>query len=118
VAAHCVQFKKGMRETGVKLEEEYCQALFRFFDGDCSGYVSFDEFMVGVRPTMNEQRTALVKDVFASMDVNNDGALTVQDVSGKYDCSVHPDVRINQASSAVRWCIWGEDIASQMPREA
>jgi Ca2+-binding EF-hand superfamily protein len=88
-----VQFKQGLRETGVKLEEPHCQALFRSFDLDCSGYVSFDEFLTGVRPQMNARRSALVSDVFAQMDVNNDGALTVQDVSGKYDCSLHPDVR-------------------------
>ena len=63
------------------------------FDADCSGYISFDEFLAGVRPEMSERRSQLVADVFSSMDVNNDGALTVQDVSGKYDCSLHPDVR-------------------------
>jgi Ca2+-binding EF-hand superfamily protein len=89
-----VQFKQGLRETGVQLEEAHCQALFRTFDCDCSGYISFDEFLNGVRPSMNNRRASLVTDVFSSMDVNNDGALTVQEVSGKYDCSLHPDVHI------------------------
>lgn len=88
-----IQFKKGLRETGVHLSEESLQALFRNFDADCSGYISFDEFLYGVRPEMSDKRKALVLMVFKQMDINNDGALTVQDVSGRYDCSIHPEVR-------------------------
>lgn len=97
-----MQFKQGLRETGVHVEEAHCQALFRTFDADCSGYISFDEFLSGVRPKMNERRSELVTDVFSSMDVNNDGALTVQDVSGKYDCSLHPDVRVRLTTPRLR----------------
>lgn len=87
-----VQFKKGLQESGVQLSEEALQALFRNVDSDCSGYISFDEFTVGVRPEMNDRRRGLVLQAFATMDVNGDGALTVDDVSGRYDCSLHPDV--------------------------
>lgn len=86
------EFKKGLRETGVQLPEENLQALFRHFDADCSGYISFDELLYGVRPEMSDKRKALVLTVFKQMDINNDGALTVQDVSGRYDCSIHPEV--------------------------
>lgn len=41
---------------------------------------------------MSERRKAIVLNVFKLMDINNDGALTVQDVSGRYDCSLHPEV--------------------------
>lgn len=93
-----MQFKKGLRETGVHLSEEALQALFRNFDADCSGYISFDEFLYGVRPEMSDKRKALVLTVFKQMDINNDGALTVQDVSGRYDCSIHPEVRSKECS--------------------
>eukprot|EP00892_Ulva_mutabilis_P003023 jgi/Ulvmu1/12721/UM095_0025.1 len=86
------EFKKGLREGGIKLEEQDLQALFRHFDTDCSGYISFDELLFGVRPDMSDSRKNLVLNVFKQMDINNDGALTVQDVSGRYDCSLHPEV--------------------------
>lgn len=109
-----MQFKQGLRETGVHLEETHCQALYRTFDDDCSGYISFEEFLSGVRPEMNERRAELVTDVFSSMDINNDGALTVQDVSGKYDCSLHPDVRfLNTAANSLHCTDWDSNPGTQ-----
>jgi hypothetical protein len=56
----CVQFKKGLVESGVHLSEEHLQALFRHFDADCTGQLSFDEFSAGVRPPMSQRRKKLV----------------------------------------------------------
>jgi calcyphosin len=88
----CVQFKKGLVESGLEIGEEHFQALFRFFDSNCSGYISFDEFSTGVRPAMNNRRRKLVLQAFSVMDKNGDGALTVDDVASRYDCRLHPDV--------------------------
>jgi hypothetical protein len=58
--ALCLQFKKGLVESGVQLSEEHLQAVFRHFDADCTGQLSFDEFSAGVRPPMSQRRKNLV----------------------------------------------------------
>lgn len=74
------------------------QALFRYVDSDCSGYVSFDEFLGAVRGELNTRRAALVALAFAALDANGDGALTVDDVATRYDVSHHPDLVSGAAS--------------------
>lgn len=59
-----MQFKKGLAESGMALGEGNLHALFRGFDADCSGYLDFDEFLAGVRPPLNDKRTALVTEAF------------------------------------------------------
>lgn len=73
-----VQLQKGLQECGMTLSEASMMALFRTFDADCSGAVSYAEFLDGVRPPLSERRAALISEAFAAMDVNHDGALTVQ----------------------------------------
>ena len=43
------EFSKGLRETGLVLEEEGYRELFQNFDKDSSGQVSIDEFLFSVR---------------------------------------------------------------------
>jgi Ca2+-binding EF-hand superfamily protein len=60
----CVQFKKGLVESGLELPEDALQAIFRSFDGDCSGFVDFNEFAEGVRPPLSGRRKKLVAQAF------------------------------------------------------
>ena len=43
------EFKKGVRETGLEMEEEGYMEMFQNFDKDSSGQVSIDEFLFSVR---------------------------------------------------------------------
>ena len=43
------EFSKGIRETGLELEEEGYMQMFENFDKDSSGQVSIDEFLFSVR---------------------------------------------------------------------
>lgn len=52
------EFKKAMKE--MKFDEGELQALFRFFDRDCNGYISYDEFITGLRGQLNQRRRELV----------------------------------------------------------
>lgn len=52
------EFKKAMKE--MKFDEGNLQALFRFFDRDCNGFISYDEFITGLRGQLNDRRKELV----------------------------------------------------------
>lgn len=52
------EFKKAMNE--MKFNEGEMQALFRFFDADCNGCISYNEFITGLRGELNDRRKELV----------------------------------------------------------
>lgn len=52
------EFKKAMKE--MKFDEGNLQALFRFFDSDCNGFISYNEFITGLRGQLNDRRRELV----------------------------------------------------------
>ncbi|GMH40180.1 hypothetical protein BSKO_08084 [Bryopsis sp. KO-2023] len=84
-----VEFTKAMKEMG--FDEGELQALFRFFDRDCNGYISYDEFITGLRGDLNERRKKLVFLAYGVMDVTGDGRVDMQDMVARYDVSQHPD---------------------------
>jgi hypothetical protein len=45
---------------------------------------------------MNEARTQLVLNAFATLDKTGDGILSVEDIKGVYNAANHPDVRMGK----------------------
>lgn len=43
------EFSKGIRETGLKLNDEDTEKLFNAFDKDGGGSINYDEFLVAIR---------------------------------------------------------------------
>lgn len=50
------EFTKGLRETGLECPESDMRGLFKAFDTDNSGSISFDEFLVAIRGQLNARR--------------------------------------------------------------
>ena len=83
------ELKYGFQDYGLTLKDDEIQEIFRIFDKDGSGGISFDEFLVRLRPPMSKNRVDLIKKAFAKMDVTGDGVVTVEDVQKVYDVSQH-----------------------------
>lgn len=43
------EFKKGIRDYGLDVDQSVIQAMFQQFDRDGSGSIDFDEFLVTLR---------------------------------------------------------------------
>ncbi|GLC50852.1 hypothetical protein PLESTB_000438900 [Pleodorina starrii] len=86
------EFKKALLEIKLGLSETDMTRLFRHFDRDASGLVTFDELLLGLRGELNERRLAMVKRCFKVLDINGDGKVTLADLERRYDASRHPDV--------------------------
>ncbi|KAL5253981.1 hypothetical protein ACHWQZ_G013670 [Mnemiopsis leidyi] len=84
------EFKKGISDYGLVLEDGEVIALFRTFDKDNSGTICFNEFLGSVRPPMNKGRRELVLRAFNKLDKTGDGVITVDDLKGVYDVTKHP----------------------------
>ncbi|XP_076064340.1 crustacean calcium-binding protein 23-like [Oratosquilla oratoria] len=84
------EFTKGIRETGLGMDEDDTEKLFKAFDKDGEGSIDFNEFLVSIRPKMNENRRKLVDLAFDKMDRTGDGEVNLDDLKGIYIVDRHP----------------------------
>ena len=87
------EFRKGIKDFQIDIDEKDVEGLFKAFDIDGSGVIDFDEFIRVVVGPMNQFRTSLVQKAYSKIDFNGDGVLGIEDIKGKYDASKHPDVK-------------------------
>lgn len=91
-ALDMVEFEKAMRECEISdLSSKAIRHLFRYFDKDDSGSITYDEFLVGVRGELNERRKTMVIMAYNKLDSDGSGVLTIDDLKDVYDVSSHPD---------------------------
>ena len=67
--------------------------VFTAFDRDGSGEIDYDEFVRGVRGSMNPFRQKIVKTAFTQLDRDGSGVIDLNDIKGVYNASRHPDVK-------------------------
>jgi len=89
---------KFMRGFGVHLAKTETDELFKLFDVDNSGSVSYDEFLHGIRGSMGPFRVDLVKLAWAQLDQRGRGFVTVEDMARIYDVSGNPLVKAGKLS--------------------
>lgn len=81
-----------LRIDCIDTKEEY-EAIFKLFDRDGSGQISYDEFLRAIRGEMNAFRKGLCMKAFRILDVDNSGAITMDEIKSKYSAKLHPDVK-------------------------
>lgn len=86
------ELKYGLGDYGIRLSPEELDNLFRVFDTDQNGCISFSEFLVQLAEPMNGRRQQLVDDAFGRLDVTGDGRVTIEDIMQMYDASLAPEV--------------------------
>lgn len=84
------EFKKGLQDFKVFLSPSEVDALFKELDRDGNGTISFNEFLVALRPPMSAARLERITQAFHKMDKSGDGVITVQDLKGVYNARQHP----------------------------
>jgi len=65
------EFKTGIQETGIDLEEDEIKEVFEKFDTDGDGNISVEEFLVGVRVSVLDllARLYIYKKIFRFMEI-------------------------------------------------
>lgn len=81
------EFEWALVENGHKLSPAELERLFKYFDRNADGKVSYDEFIRCLRGDLNERRLALVHLAFEKLDKTGDGKVTVDDLKYRYDPS-------------------------------
>lgn len=90
------ELKNGLQEYGLSMSKDELDQLFTHFDKDGSGSISFDEFLVALRPPMSNSRVELIGKAFAKMDATGDGVITIEDLKKHYDVSQHPKYKTGE----------------------
>lgn len=80
-----------MAAFGIFPKKVELQALMKYYDVNGDGQISYDEFLNGLKDDLSERRLNMVKKAFARLDLNNSGAITIEDIQGVYDVSMNPD---------------------------
>eukprot|EP01038_Epipyxis_sp_PR26KG_P004385 gene4385-6201_t len=86
------EFKKGMKEMNLNLNDTELRMLFEHFDTDNSKSIDFEEFIQGVRDPLNDKRLRLVQMAFARIDKDGSGEVDAEEIAQTYDPSKHPEV--------------------------
>uniref|UniRef100_A0A7S2TGW1 EF-hand domain-containing protein n=1 Tax=Lotharella oceanica TaxID=641309 RepID=A0A7S2TGW1_9EUKA len=94
------EFKKGVADMGVVLDAKEAKILFKAFDKDNNGKLSYDEFVLAFRGKCNKRRLALVDGAFALMDKTGDGVITIDDLKGVYKPVMDPEVADGKKTQA------------------
>ena len=87
------EFNKAVSDFGIDIEPKELANLFRSFDYDNSGEVSYDEFVRVIVGPMNHFRTQICVKAFKQIDYNQDGVLNLDDIKRSYNAAMHPDVK-------------------------
>ena len=87
------EFVKAIHDFQVEIDTIDIENLFKTIDLDQSGTIDFNEFIRVIVGEMNQARQNLVVKAFATLDINNDGEITLDEFQNKYDAKNHPDVR-------------------------
>lgn len=84
------EFKKGIRDYGLVIDDAEAKAMFTEFDKDGSGTISFEEFLQKLRPPMSGSRLEIIGKAFVKADKTGDGQITIDDLKGVYNAKKHP----------------------------
>lgn len=92
------EFCKALSDYGLGFSKAEQSALFKYFDVDGSGSISYDEFLRSIRGPMNMARKKLVAQAFSKLDKDGNGWVDINDVRGVYTAKRHPDVLAGKKS--------------------
>jgi len=87
-----------MHDFRIGMNEKQTASVFRLFDRDGSGEISYDEFLRMIRGSMNKAREAIAKRCFNIMDKDGSGELDINDIRQNFNAKQHPDVKSGKKS--------------------
>eukprot|EP00753_Platysulcus_tardus_P007636 PLAT15325.1.p2 GENE.PLAT15325.1~~PLAT15325.1.p2 ORF type:complete len:357 (+),score=205.89 PLAT15325.1:145-1215(+) len=86
------ELRTGLADYGLRLTPKELDKVFKLFDRDGGGKISFDELLVAIRGKLSPRRRRLVQKAFSQLDRAGDGKVTLEDAAVIYDVSESEDV--------------------------
>ena len=92
------EFMWGLKENGHNLNPSEFERIFKYFDKNNDGKISYDEFLVGLRGDLNERRRGLVGLAFKKLDKTGNGIVDLEDLLSTYSVEWHPKFKSGEMS--------------------
>lgn len=87
------EFTQAIQTHGLDINAGDISGLFKSFDKNGDGEISYEEFISTVMGPVNEFRQQIIIRVFKSLDIAGSGVLQLKDVQQRFKASGHPDVK-------------------------
>eukprot|EP01022_Parablepharisma_sp_SALTPOND_P007913 TRINITY_DN1341_c0_g1_i1.p1 TRINITY_DN1341_c0_g1~~TRINITY_DN1341_c0_g1_i1.p1 ORF type:complete len:726 (-),score=97.19 TRINITY_DN1341_c0_g1_i1:11973-14150(-) len=87
------EFKKAINDYKLGMDERDVDNLFKMFDKNMDGKISYSEFMDTMVGSMSEFRRNMVERAFDNLDVAGEGAVELESLKKAYNARMHPDVK-------------------------
>lgn len=84
------QFYKCLNDCGIMLSEEETKRLLKIIGGSTSERVSYVKFINMIRGQLNQNRKAILEELYNTVSNQNGGSLTIDDVAKRIDITSNP----------------------------
>jgi Ca2+-binding EF-hand superfamily protein len=92
------EFNSALLKCGLTPAPQDMRALFLELDTDGSNSISYPEFVRSMRGELSSRRRAIISQVFASIDSDGDGIITMSDIGACLNPKNHPDVKAGRTT--------------------
>lgn len=92
------EFQWGLKENGHDLSASEFERIFKYFDKNNDGKVSYDEFLRALRGDLNAGRKNMIGLAFKKVDRTNDGFVTIDDLINQFNVEFHPKFKSGEMS--------------------
>ena len=86
------EFFVGLNDSGVNISKEETDVLLAYLDTNGDGNVNYDNFLKGIRGSMNAARTGVVEVAFAKFDTEGQHSIKASDLRAAINVQSHPRV--------------------------
>ena len=86
------EFYVGLNDNGVTLSKEETECLMAALDTNGDGNVNYDDFLVAMRGSLNDERMKVTMAAFSKFDVMGCGSVKASDLRVEMKVASHPKV--------------------------
>lgn len=92
------EFAICLQQIGFNYSQTELKSLSRAFDPNSDGTISYQEFLRAIRGDLSPARLRVVNQAFDKFDRSGNGVVNLEDLTGWYDASQHPEVKAGKRS--------------------
>ena len=81
------EFEKGLARFGLFPTKVQLQALFKYYDVNQDGKISYEEFLKAIREPLSGRRLDVVERAFSGLDHDNHGYVLIEDLFDAFNVS-------------------------------
>ncbi len=92
------EFMWGLKENGHTLSPSEFERVFKYFDKNNDGKITYDEFLSALRGELNTRRKGLVDLAYNKLDRDGSGVVDFNDLVETYNVEFHPQFKSGEKS--------------------